>query len=77
MNDQVCSMLNRWIEHALKIEDNQTACMLYAHLGYLFLHMTYEEFNPAIVTALVSSQIFLNGHYKFNAENETGKKVLT
>lgn len=75
MNDQVYSKLVRWIEQALKNSDNQTACMLYAHLAYLFLHTPYEEFNPAVVVSLLTAQIFLNGHYRFNSENDTGKKV--
>jgi hypothetical protein len=75
MNDQVYAMLERWTEHAVKIDDLPTACMLYAHVAYLFLHTPMEEFTDRTVISLISSQIFLNGHYRFNAQNDTGKKM--
>lgn len=75
INEQIFPMLERWKEHAIKIDDMPTACILYAHLAYLFLHTTKEEFTPEIVITLISSQIFLNSHYQFHSENDTGKKV--
>jgi len=75
MNDQVYSMLERWTDHAIKISDNSTACMLYAHMAYIFYHTPMEEFTQRTVITLISSQIFLNSHYTFNSENLTGKKV--
>ncbi len=75
INDQVFPMLERWIEHSVKQEDMPTACLLHTHIAYLFLHVPLEEFTEKTVITLISSQIFLNAHYRFNAQNDTGKKV--
>ncbi|PRP79727.1 hypothetical protein PROFUN_12661 [Planoprotostelium fungivorum] len=75
MDEQVYPMLERWVEHAIKVDDLPTACLLYAHLAYLFLHSSYDELTPSNVVTLLSSQIFLNSHYHFNSQNDTGKKM--
>jgi hypothetical protein len=66
--EQVYPMLERWVAHAVKLDDMATACMLHAHLAYLFLHLSYEELSPKIAVTLLSSQIFLNSHYHFHSQ---------
>jgi hypothetical protein len=74
-DEQVAPMLESWIDQALKKDDNATACLLYAHLAYIYLHTPLEDFTSQTVVNLISSQIFLHSHYHFYADSDTGKKT--
>lgn len=68
MNTQVFPILERWIEYAVKASDMATACILHAHIAYLFLHTSYEELNDQSVITMITAQIVLNSHYSFDSQ---------
>ena len=69
-------MLDRWCEQSIKHNDIPTACVLHAHLAFLFFHLPEPEFTRPIVATVLSSQIFLTTRYRYDLAAEVKGKVL-
>ena len=65
-------MLESWTARATKDRDVPRICTLRAHLGYLFKNVSAEELTQRSVTTLLSSQMFLNGNYRYDADVSNG-----
>ena len=72
INEQVFPMLDRWCEHATKSDEIQKACILHAHLAFLFFHLPAAEFDRNIVSTILAAQIFLTTRYRYDLAAENG-----
>ena len=72
INEQVFPMLDRWCEVATKTDEIEKACILHAHLAFLFFHIPSGELTRPIVATLLSSQIFLTTRYRYDLAAENG-----
>ncbi len=74
LHDKVFKMIARWINKAKEEGRSSTACMLHAHLAYLFRNIQAEELTPTIVFASMASQIFLFNNYRYDLDLEQNDK---
>jgi hypothetical protein len=76
LNDQAFKMIARWIRKAKDEGQMKVACLLHAHLAYLFRNIQTAELNSSSVFAILSCQIFLFNNYKYDLDidEETIKK---
>ena len=72
INEQVFPMLDRWCEHCTKSDEIDKACILHAHLAFLFFHLPAEELNRNIVATILAAQIFLTTRYRYDLAAENG-----
>lgn len=77
LDDRVFKILARWIKKAKADGKVIICCMLHAHLAFLYRNVTKEELTPTIVFSILSCQIFLFNHYKFDLDLDLkdGKKL--
>lgn len=68
LNTEVHMVLERWCERAMDEKDIRTACMLHAHLIFLFKNVTPDEYNVTNVSTLLSSQIYLKTRHFFTLD---------
>jgi hypothetical protein len=68
LNTQVFPMLERWVQVSTKQNDLVTACILYAHLAYLYKNIPQHLHTRQTVTTLLSSQIFLTTRYIYDLD---------
>ena len=61
-------MLARWVRGALVARQMGTACIVYAHLALLFRNVARRAFGRRATATLLTAQVFLNIHYRFDAE---------
>lgn len=71
LDERVFKILARWIKKAKADGKVLICCMLHAHLAFLYRNVRKEELTPTIVFSILSCQIFLFNHYKF----DLGKKI--
>ena len=68
LNLRVFPLLANWVRCATDAQQLGTACILYAHLAYLYRNTLETDLNQRSVATLLTAQIFLNVHYAFDAE---------
>ena len=76
LRNNVFHVLERWLRKALQAQDMETACVVHAHLIYVFKNTEPEEYNFTTVSVMVTSQVFLTSRYRYNVEaglEEEGK----
>mmetsp|Transcript_14534 Transcript_14534/g.21938 ORF Transcript_14534/g.21938 Transcript_14534/m.21938 type:complete len:1946 (+) Transcript_14534:90-5927(+) len=61
-------MLARWVRHATNSQQLGYACVIYAHLAYLYRNLLEPALDRRAVATLLTAQIFLNVHYAFDVE---------
>jgi len=61
-------MLAHWARHATNEQRMGAACIVYAHLAYFYRNTLENSLDRRAVSTLLTSQIFLNVHYAFDAE---------
>lgn len=64
----VFPVLERWYNRLIKKKDVPRACIVRAHLAYIFRNVREEDLNFAIVSTLLSSQVFLTINFKFDVD---------
>lgn len=60
--------LARWVRYATNAQQLGRACVVYAHLAYLYRNVLEAELDRRAVATLLTAQIFLNVHYAYDAE---------
>ena len=65
LNGRVFRMLEEWISHSVKTGAVDHACVVAAHLAFIFFHIPPEELNNKIITSLISCNIFLTTRHNF------------
>jgi hypothetical protein len=75
LNDQVLKIITRWIKKAKDEGLISIACMLHAHLAYLFRNIQSHELNPMTVFSWLSCQVFLFNNYKYDLDLDLDKNV--
>ena len=63
LRNNVFHVLERWLRKALQAQDMETACVVHAHLIYVFKNTEPEEYNFTTVSVMVTSQVFLTSRY--------------
>ena len=58
-------LLAHWVRHATNAQQLGTACIVYAHLAYVYKNTLETDLDQRSVATLLTSQIFLNVHYTF------------
>lgn len=79
LDERVFRILARWIKKAKTDGKMHIACMLHAHLAFLYRNVQIEDLTPTIVFSLLSCQIFLFNNYKYDLDLElkSGKTERT
>jgi hypothetical protein len=65
LDTQAFRILEYWIEPS-RIKDVNIACLVHAHLIYLFKNKNYDEFDIRVVSVLLSSQVYLTINNRFS-----------
>jgi hypothetical protein len=65
LNERAWLALEYWIDGS-RCKDVGIACMVHAHLLYLFKNCSFEELSKDAVTVILSSQIFLMINHRFS-----------
>ena len=65
LNERAWLTLEYWIEGS-RCKDVGVACLIHAHLLYLFKNCSYEELSTDALTVILSSQIFLMINHRFS-----------
>jgi hypothetical protein len=76
LRSNVFRVLERWLKKALQAQDMITACIVHAHLIYIFKNTEPNEYDFTTVSVMVTSQVFLTSRYRYNVEaglEEAGK----
>lgn len=79
LDEKVFRIIARWIKKSKQDGLMTQACILHAHLAYLYRDVEKEDLTPRTVFAIVSTQIFLFNNYKcdldvdFTDEKKTRK----
>lgn len=68
LQNVVFPVLERWYNRLIKKKDVPRACVVRAHLAYIFRNVKEEDLNFAIVSTLLSSQVFLTINFKFDVD---------
>jgi len=78
LRNKAFDILEDWRMKAMAQDDLTTACVLHAHLGYLFRYCTFGSYDVKSITTLLSCQIFLTHNFGFQTEatesSANGKK---
>ena len=76
LRSNVFRVLERWLKKALQVQDMVTACIVHAHLIYVFKNTEPAEYDFTAVSVMLTSQVFLTSRYRYNVEagsDEEGK----
>ena len=69
LDGTACKMLESWLVHANRNNDMLLeACLIHAHLAYLYKNVEPEQLNKHVVSILLSSHVFLTACYRYNAD---------
>ena len=75
LDDKIFSIIARWTKRSKKDGLVIQACMLHAHLAFLYRNVDPQDLNPRVVFTILASQIFLFNNFKYDldATIEPGK----
>ena len=69
----VFPMLERWCQLVTRSNDITTACVLHAHMAYMYKNVQGHELNRAIVTTILAAQVFLTTRYVYDIDVKPGE----
>lgn len=67
LDKQAFPILEYWIDPS-RCEDVDVACIVHAHLLYLFKNYTYDDLDAHAVSVLLSSQVYLMINHRFSSQ---------
>ena len=70
LDKRVFPLLERWCAHAVKVQNISLACVIHAHLAFLYKNVLPEELDTRIVSTLLCAQIFLTTRHHFDTDAE-------
>ncbi len=68
LNKEVFPMIEQWLHRAAKNSDVEVSCVLHAHLLFLFKNVSVEDLSRTVVGVLLTSQVWLMVHFRFEGE---------
>eukprot|EP00921_Rhytidocystis_pertsovi_P014497 GHVQ01023442.1.p1 GENE.GHVQ01023442.1~~GHVQ01023442.1.p1 ORF type:complete len:995 (+),score=136.68 GHVQ01023442.1:2952-5936(+) len=68
MKTEVLFMLEAWALKATEESELHHACIMHAHIVYMYKDITWEEMNSEVVGALLNSVFFVFSHHNFHLE---------
>eukprot|EP00958_Prasinococcus_capsulatus_P016955 scaffold1900_cov389-Prasinococcus_capsulatus_cf.AAC.31 len=68
LHGTVFRVLERWYDDCAKRRMIRDACVIRAHITYLFKDLKYEHIDERIAVSMLSSQLFLNANHGFAIE---------
>ena len=68
-------IIARWIKRAKHAGKLSQACMLHAHLAFIYRNVEAEDLNPRVVFSILASQIFLYNYFKYDVDLDMGAAV--
>ena len=69
LDNEVFKILIRWIKKCKEEDSIAHACMLHAHLAYLFRNVESEQLDAYKVFALLGSQVFISSNLKYDLDH--------
>ena len=75
LDNKAFKMLARWIKCAKLDGKMETACMLHAHLAFLYRNVEIDSLSPRTVFAMLSSQVFLFNNFDYNLDIDSNTKA--
>jgi hypothetical protein len=69
LTGQVHPLLMIWCRKCTDEKRVSEACILWAHMAYIFKGVTTEQLDEQAVTTILVAQMFLHNNYTFDAEN--------
>lgn len=73
LDEKVFKIIARWTKKAKEEGKMHEACILHAHLAFLFRNIEKEDLTPRIVFSTLASQIFLFNNYKYDLDLDLTK----
>ncbi len=79
LNKVVFPMIEQWLDRAAKANDVEVASVLHAHLLFLFKNVSVEDLSLTVVGVLLTSQVWLMVHFRFEGEDisDIGRRKST
>lgn len=68
LNTVVFPMLERWQARVIKKKELHKACVVSAHLAYLFRNLRPQDLNYTNVSTLLCAQVFLTINFRFDVD---------
>jgi hypothetical protein len=68
LDDKIFSIIARWTKRAKKEGHTVNACMLHAHLAFLYRNVDKRDLSPRVIFTMLASQIFLFNNYKYDLD---------
>jgi hypothetical protein len=68
LEEKMFKIIARWIKRSKKDGRFGQACMLHAHLAFIYRNVEPEELTPRVVFTVLASQIFLFNYYKYDLD---------
>ena len=68
LDDKVFKIIARWIKKAKQDGYISKACMLHAHLSFLYKNVETVDLDARVVFSLLASQIYLFNNYRFDLD---------
>jgi hypothetical protein len=68
LEEKMFKIIARWIKRSKKDGRFGQACMLHAHLAFIFRNVEEVDLTPRIVFTVLASQIFLFNYYKYDLD---------
>jgi hypothetical protein len=77
LDGDVFKILIRWIKKCKEDDSIGQACMLHAHMAYLFKNVEYDELDAHKVFSLLGSQVFISSNLKYDLDGKRDAANLT
>lgn len=74
LEEKIFKIIARWIKKSKKDGKFGQACMLHAHLAFIYRNVEADELSPRIVFTVLASQIFLFNYHKYDLDVESESK---
>ena len=74
LEEKMFKIIARWIKKSKKDGMFGQACMLHAHLAFIYRNVEEDELSPRIVFTVLASQIFLFNYHKYDLDVESESK---
>lgn len=74
LDEKVFKIIARWIRKSKDDRKMHQACILHAHLAFLYRNVEKEDLNCRIVFSTLASQIFLFTNYKYDLDVDISSK---
>jgi hypothetical protein len=68
LEEKMFKIIARWIKRSKKDGRFGQACMLHAHLAFIYRNVEEVDLTPRVVFTVLASQIFLFNYYKYDLD---------